>query len=105
MIGHQDVRMELTVLALQGVAQPAKVGVAILVIEEAGPAIVATLHDVQRYTVDVDARTPEHEGSLAQIEPGPSRPTKVLRASRITKHINGLAPISPWRNVSQARSP
>ena len=55
MIGHQDVRMELTVLALQGVAQPAKVGVAILVIEETGPAIVATLHDMQRYTVEADA--------------------------------------------------
>jgi hypothetical protein len=71
MIGHQDVRMELTALALQGVAQPANVGVAILVIEEAGPTIVATLHDVQRYTVDVDARTAGHGRSLAEIEPGP----------------------------------
>jgi hypothetical protein len=58
MVGHQDVRMKLTVLALQGLAQPAKVGVAIRVIEEAGPALVATLYDVQRDTVDMNAWTP-----------------------------------------------
>jgi hypothetical protein len=63
--------MQVTVLALQGFAQPSKVGVAILVIEETGPAIVATLDDMQRYTVDVDARTPGHTGSLAGNEPGP----------------------------------
>jgi len=61
MVGRQDVRMKLAVLALQSLAQPAKVGVAILVIEEAGPAeeaglaIVATRYDVQRDTVDVNA--------------------------------------------------
>jgi hypothetical protein len=58
----------------QAFVQPAKVSVAILVIEEAGPAIVATLHDVQRYAVDVDARTPGHGGGLAEIEPGPCFP-------------------------------
>ncbi len=64
MVGHQDVRMKLAVLALQGLAQPAKVDVAILVIEEAGPAVVATLYDVQRDTVGVYAWTPGHERSL-----------------------------------------
>jgi hypothetical protein len=63
--------MKLTVLALQGLAQPARVGVAFLVIEDAGPAVVATLYDVQRDTVDVNAWTPGHERSLAEIEPGP----------------------------------
>jgi hypothetical protein len=76
--------MKLTVLALQGLAQPAKVGVAILVIEEAGPAVVATLYDVQRDTVDVNARTPEHDRSLAEIEPGsflgPLRRIRVISA-------------------------
>jgi hypothetical protein len=33
---------------------------------------VASLHDVQRYTVDVDPRTSGHGGSLAENEPGPS---------------------------------
>jgi hypothetical protein len=33
---------------LQGVVPPAKVGVVILIIEETRPAIMATLHDVQR---------------------------------------------------------
>jgi len=71
MVGHQHVGVKLAVLVLQGVAQPAEVGVAILIVEKAGSAIVATLHDVQRYTVDVDAGTPGHGGSLAEIEPGP----------------------------------
>jgi hypothetical protein len=43
--------------------------VAIPVIEDAGPAVVATLYDVQRDTVDVNAWTPGHERSLAEIEP------------------------------------
>jgi len=58
-------------LALQGFAQPAKVGVTVLVVEETGAAIVSTLHDVQRYTVNVDARTSGQGSSLAEIEPGP----------------------------------
>ena len=70
MVGHQHVGMEWAALALQGVPQPAKVGVAILVIEEAGPTIMATLHDVQRYTVGVDARMPRRGRSLPAIEPG-----------------------------------
>ena len=56
-VGHQHVSMEVAMLALQGFAQPAKVGVTVLVVEETGAAIVSTLHDVQRYTVNVDART------------------------------------------------
>jgi hypothetical protein len=67
MVGHQHVGMELAVLPLQRLAHPAKVGVAILVIEEAGSTIVASLHDVQRYTVDGDPRVPGHAGSLAWI--------------------------------------
>jgi hypothetical protein len=38
--------MESATLALRRIAQPAVVGVAILVVEEARPAIVATLHDM-----------------------------------------------------------
>jgi len=71
MVGHQDVRMKLAVFALQGIAQPAKVGVAILITEKTGLAVVATLYDVQRDTVDVNAWTPGHGRSPAEIEPGP----------------------------------
>ena len=56
--------MEPAVLALQGVEQPGEVDVAILVIEETSSAIAATPHAVQRYTVDVDARTRENLSSL-----------------------------------------
>lgn len=45
--------------------------VAILLIEEAAPAIVATLQNVQLYTIDVDARTLRYGSSLAEIGPGP----------------------------------
>jgi len=63
--------MDVTVLALQGFAQLTQVRVAILVIEETSPAIATTLDNMQRYTVDVDARTPRRGGSLAENEPGP----------------------------------
>ena len=71
MVFRQHVGMESAVPALQGVAQPAKVGVAILVIEQTGAAIVSTLHDMQRYTVDPDAPTSGHGCRLAEIGPGP----------------------------------
>jgi hypothetical protein len=45
MVGHQHVGVEVAMLALQGLAQPAKVGVAILLIEEASPAIEGTGSD------------------------------------------------------------
>jgi hypothetical protein len=67
MVGHHHIGIKMTVLALQGFAQRTKIDVAILVIEETGPAIVATVHDMQRYTVDVDARSPRRRSSLAAI--------------------------------------
>jgi len=61
--------MEVRALALHGLAEPTMVGLAFPVIEETGPAIVATLDDMRRYSVDVDARTPGHGGSPAESEP------------------------------------
>ena len=46
--GNHPVGVELTMLSLQGGAQLAKVGAVILVIEEAGSAIVAYLCGVQQ---------------------------------------------------------
>lgn len=60
MVGHQHLGMELAMLT-----PPDKVGLAILVTEETGAAILAVLHDVQRYAVDEDARMPEYGASLA----------------------------------------
>jgi len=61
MVGHQHVGTEPAALALQGVPQPAEVGMPVLVVEEARSAIVSALHDVQRHTIDVDAWTPGHD--------------------------------------------
>ncbi len=69
MIGHQHIGVQAAMLALQGFSQPAKIGMAVLVIEEAGLAIVPTLHDVQRHSVDVDPGTSRHGRILAEIEP------------------------------------
>lgn len=46
----------------------------ILLVEEARPPIVTTLYDVQRYTINVDARTSGHGSSFAGIEPGTFSP-------------------------------
>jgi hypothetical protein len=62
--------MKLTVLVPQDLAEPVKVGVAILVIAKAASAVVATLYDLQRDTVNVTAWTPGHERSPAAVELG-----------------------------------
>ena len=41
MVGHRSMGVEQTGLKVQGVMQPAEVGVTILVVEEAGAAIMA----------------------------------------------------------------
>lgn len=47
-IGHQHVGVQPAVLARQRFAQPAKIGEAVLVVEEARRPIVPALDDVQR---------------------------------------------------------
>jgi hypothetical protein len=47
-VGHQHVGVHPTALAHQCLVQPTKVGTPVLVAEEARPAVVAALHDVQR---------------------------------------------------------
>ncbi len=71
MLGHDNVTMKPAALSMQCLPQPAQVGEAILVIEEAGSAVVAALNDVQRKAVNVYACTPGHSESIADIEPGP----------------------------------
>jgi hypothetical protein len=45
----------------------------VLFTKEAGFAVVPALHNVQRYTIKVDAGAAGHEGMLVRkyIEPGP----------------------------------
>jgi hypothetical protein len=70
-IGHQRVGVQAAALPLQGLVQPAELGVAVPVVEEAGAAVVAAPHDMQRHPVEMDARTARHAGSLTELEPGP----------------------------------
>ncbi len=72
-VGHQHVRVQRAAFALQRFAQPLKIDVIILLVEETGAAVVAALHDVQRYTIEADSRASRHEGSIAEIEPDPCR--------------------------------
>jgi hypothetical protein len=56
-IGHQHEGVQAAALAPQGLAQPVKVGVAILIVEEAGAAFVATLNgDAPQEGCGVDSR-------------------------------------------------
>ncbi len=61
----------MAALAFQRLMQPAKVGEPILIVEKTGRAIMATLDDVQRQVVDVDAGSPRQKEGIAEIEPGP----------------------------------
>ncbi len=58
-------------LTFQCLMQPAKVGEPILVVEKTGRAIIATLDDVQRQVVDVDADSPRYKENMAEIVLGP----------------------------------
>jgi hypothetical protein len=50
-----------------------QVAAVVLFTKEAGFAVVPALHNVQRYTIKVDAGAAGHEGMLVRkyIEPGP----------------------------------
>jgi hypothetical protein len=45
-IGHQHVGVETAALPPQRLVQPAKIGVPVLLVEEAGATVVAPLHDM-----------------------------------------------------------
>jgi hypothetical protein len=70
-IGHQHIGVQVAPLPPQGLVQPAEIGVAVPVGEEAGAAVVAALHDRQRRPVEMEARTAGHVGSLAEIRAWP----------------------------------
>ena len=60
-IGHQGVGMQMTVGLLERDAQPVQIGVIIFLGIKAGLTVVAPLHDVERYFVEMDARTARNE--------------------------------------------
>lgn len=54
-VAHQGVGVQCAMFFVQGSVKPVQVGVVILFGKEAGLAVVAALHDVQRDVVEVDA--------------------------------------------------
>lgn len=74
-VGHEGVGMQGEVFFAQGFAQPVQVSVVVFFCEEAGLAIVSSLHDVQRNGIEMDALAAGHVGTLPQVkkkfEPGP----------------------------------
>jgi hypothetical protein len=92
MVGCRHLGVESTALALQRVTQPAEVGMAILLIEEAGPAIMAVLHDVQRFPADPHERTSRRGQALGEIEPGPFCPPAHVRGRLAVSRINLVNP-------------
>ena len=67
MIGHQCIGVQVTGFFLKGFTQPVQVGVVVLFREEARLAIVAALHDMQRYAIDMDAGSARHALTLLQV--------------------------------------
>ena len=60
MVCHQGVGVKHAPLFLQGFAQPVEVGLVVLFSEEARFAVMPALHDVQGYSVEVDAGASGH---------------------------------------------
>ena len=65
-IGHQHVGVQGAPRLPERFSQPMQVALAIFFREEAGLAIVATLHDVQGDVIEVDAGAAGHAGKLAR---------------------------------------
>jgi hypothetical protein len=59
-VGHLHVGVQFTSGGLEGFSQPFAVGERVLVGEEAGFAVVASLHHVQGHTGNVDSRAAQH---------------------------------------------
>lgn len=75
MVGHQRTGIRCATVFLQRCAQPIQVCVVILLCEKAGFAVVAVLHDVRWYVVEMGARAAGFGDRLAEIiEPGPFNP-------------------------------
>lgn len=64
---HQDIVMKLATAAFQGFAQPVAIGVIVVLAEETGCPVMVSLHDVQRQTWEMDARTAGYAVNLAGI--------------------------------------
>jgi hypothetical protein len=67
-IGHEDISVKGAAGSAQRLAQPVEIGVVVVFGEEAWPAVVAALYDVQRDAGKVNARSARHDG-IASGEP------------------------------------
>lgn len=62
--GHPRIGMHRHVVLTQPLAPPVQVGMEVLLGEEAGLAVVASLHDVQRNAVEQDDWAVGHGGKV-----------------------------------------
>lgn len=74
MIAHQYIGMQPEASSIQRIPQPRETRKSVLVIEEAGPTVVPSLHDVQRDSVQLNSRSPRHTGILTENDPDPFLP-------------------------------
>lgn len=82
---HQHPAMQLATGVVQGIGQQVQVGAAVQVIQEAGQAVVAALHDVLRDAVQIEAGLSGHTRSV----PSPG----TLPDQRITRRHTGCCPV------------
>jgi hypothetical protein len=64
-IGHQDVCVKGAIVLNQGFLQPMEIAEIIFLSKKARLAIVATLHEVQRDSIEVDTGAAGHGATLA----------------------------------------
>lgn len=66
MIGHEHIGMQRTASFTQRLAKPVEIGFVIVFAEEAGLAIMAALHDVQRHTIQMNTCSTGHAQIVAE---------------------------------------
>jgi hypothetical protein len=66
-VGHEGVSVQRAVFFLEGFSQPVKIGLVVFFTEEAGFAVMSTLHDVQGDAIKMDARAAGHGAIIAKL--------------------------------------
>jgi hypothetical protein len=66
-VAHEHLGVQGATAFFEGFAQPVRVGQGVIFTEETGIAVVAALHDVQGYSIEVNTRLARHAVSMSQI--------------------------------------
>ena len=70
-VRHECIGMQLSACLRQRLSEPMQIRITVLIAKETWFAVMATLYDVQRDIIQVNALSARHEPIRSQNKPGP----------------------------------